>query len=97
MDMRSIHHEYSPRLNHTMYLSLLAPTKNSLWKMRNAQPSTVHALDMGYDRQTVDWLNQFSGRGTTRAENVQGKTAQSHILPDILVYENKLRGLGLRD
>ena len=29
-----------------------------------------------------------SGRGTTRAENAQGKAAQSHISPTILVYED---------
>ena len=37
------------------------------------------------DRLRVVWLN---GRGTTRAEDAQGKPTQSHISPSILVYEN---------
>ena len=32
----------------------------------------------------------LSGRGTTRAENAQGTPTQSHISPDILVYEDYL-------
>ena len=36
---------------------------------------------------THSW--DLSGRGNTRAEDAQGAPAQSHISPDILVYENK--------
>ena len=33
-------------------------------------------------------------RGTTRAEDAQGKPTQSHISPSILAYEDKERGVG---
>ena len=35
-----------------------------------------------------------TGRGTTRAEDAQGTPTQSHISPSILVYEDKINGLG---
>jgi len=42
------------------------------------------------ERLRVGWLNglvDLSGRGTTRAEDDQGRPTQSHISPSILVYE----------
>ena len=44
----------------------------------------------GLDRLRVGWLNgfSFSGRVTTRAEDAQGTPTQSHISPNILVYED---------
>ena len=35
-----------------------------------------------------------SGRGTTRAEDAQGTPTQSHIPPNILVYEDKVLRIG---
>ena len=41
--------------------------------------------------QRVQGLGRDSGRGTTRAEDAQGKPTQSHISPSILVDEDKRR------
>jgi len=38
---------------------------------------------------THSW--DLSGRGTTRAEDAQGTPAQSHISPNVLVYEDNVR------
>jgi len=43
---------------------------------------TVHAIFI--------YNLHLSGRGTTRAEDVQGTPTQSHISPSILVYEDNL-------
>jgi len=41
------------------------------------------------DRLRVGWLNGFSGRGTTRAEDAQGTPTQSHISPSTLASDDK--------
>ena len=54
---------------------------------RNSLPARyAPPLIVRVDRLRVGWLN--GGRGTTRAEDAQGKPTQSHISPSIPVYED---------
>jgi len=43
------------------------------------------------DRLRVGWLNEvFGGRGTARVEDAHGTPTQSHVSPNILVYEDQI-------
>ena len=55
---------------------------------RNPRLCPRYCLPLGM-WTTLSW--DLSGRGTTRAEDVQGTPAQDHISPSILVYENYSR------
>jgi len=52
--------------------------------MRRFSVSSCHSLQVSLQVQGIG----FTGRGTTRAEDAKETPTQSHISPNILVYED---------